>query len=98
MPDDNQNCRLLVALFVGKHVRLYVCVTFVVTSVLSQEFPVLALFGRRRPPLPRPSLLDIDNVGAMGKDEHMFSHMINIGRFWMFSLYYVVSELWGSVG
>lgn len=35
--------------------------------------------------------------GAMGKDEHVFSHMINIGRFWMFSLYYVVSELWGSV-
>lgn len=27
----------------------------------------------------------------------MFSHMINIGRFWMFSLYYVVSELYGSV-
>lgn len=27
----------------------------------------------------------------------MFSHMINLGRFWMFSLYYVVSELWGSV-
>lgn len=37
-------------------------------------------------------------AGAMGKDEHMFSHMINIGRFWMFSLYYVVSELWGSAG
>ncbi|CAN0118141.1 unnamed protein product [Ascophyllum nodosum] len=36
--------------------------------------------------------------GAMGKDEHMFSHMINLGRFWMFSLYYVVSELWGSAG
>lgn len=33
----------------------------------------------------------------MGKDEHVFSHMINMGRFWMFSLYYVVSELWGSV-
>lgn len=37
------------------------------------------------------------SVGAMGKGEHMFSHMINIGRFWMFSLYYVVSELYGSV-
>ncbi|CAM9109217.1 unnamed protein product, partial [Hapterophycus canaliculatus] len=36
--------------------------------------------------------------GAMGKGEHMFSHMINIGRFWMFSLYYVVSELYGSAG
>lgn len=33
----------------------------------------------------------------MGKDEHVLSHMINIGRFWMFSVYYVVSELWGSV-
>lgn len=39
----------------------------------------------------------LEPAGAMGKDEHMFSHMINIGRFWMFSLYYVVSELWGSV-
>ncbi|CAM9442825.1 unnamed protein product [Pylaiella littoralis] len=37
-------------------------------------------------------------AGAMGKDEHVLSHMINIGRFWMFSLYYVVSELWGSAG
>ncbi|CAM9274329.1 unnamed protein product [Scytosiphon promiscuus] len=36
--------------------------------------------------------------GALGKGEHMFSHMINIGRFWMFSLYYVVSELYGSAG
>ncbi|CBJ31945.1 conserved unknown protein [Ectocarpus siliculosus] len=38
------------------------------------------------------------SAGAMGKDEHVFSHMINMGRFWMFSLYYVVSELWGSAG
>lgn len=43
---------------------------------------------------PLPSLT---TPGAMGKDEHVLSHMINIGRFWMFSLYYVVSELWGSV-
>lgn len=36
-------------------------------------------------------------TGAMSRDEHVLAHVINIGRFWTFSVYYVVSELWGSV-
>lgn len=36
-------------------------------------------------------------TGAISRDEHILAHVINIGRFWTFSVYYVVSELWGSV-
>ena len=58
-------------------------------------FAFYALFGFVLYPL-RDKLHHPD--GALTKDDTPLAYLLNLGRFWMFSLYYIVSELWGSAG